>query len=170
MLKFAFGFGAALGRDRHALQVAQRIEQILRRLRGHVVAHAIFGIEPKGRRGLEGATERHQQRSGDIPLCQSDVLRARAVHVHKEPRLVERLLDVQVGRSRYVLDLLHQLLGEVMVRHFIVADDLNIDGRRQAEVQDLRRHVDRQRIERNSGKLREPASRAGPRRSRSVGR
>ena len=81
-------------------------------------------------------------------MRQPDVLRAGAIHVDEESGLVERLLDVQVSRSRHVLDLLHQLLGEVVIAHLIVANNLDIDRRRQAEVQDLRRHVHRQRSRR----------------------
>ena len=85
-------------------------------------------------------------------LLQADLLGLGAVHVDHELRVVEGLLDAQVGDTGDVLDLVQQLLGEGAVAVHVCADDLDIDGRRKSEVEDLRDHVDGQRVEGDAGK------------------
>ena len=62
--------GEDLGRigavHRQVLQVLQRTDIVLGRLDHDVVADAVFGIEPEGRRGLETAAEGIQDGGGDI--------------------------------------------------------------------------------------------------------
>ena len=92
----------------------------------------------------ESCRSSSQQIAGDVALAIANLLRASAIDIDVQLRHVERLLDAQVGRSRHILDLLHQLLGQIAVLSHCVADHLDIDWRRQAEVQDLAHHVRRQ--------------------------
>ena len=69
----------------------------------------------------------------DIPLRQSDVLRLGTVHIDEKMRIIERLLDVQVGRARYVDDLPEQPVDEFAVALQVLADYLDIDRSRQVQ-------------------------------------
>ena len=126
----------------------------MRRLHGDVVADAVVGVEPEVRRGLEAAAGGGQQALGDVALLRPMLAGLGAIHVDHEFGIVEGLLDAQVGGSGDVLDLVEQLLGEGAIAVQVGADDLDIDGRGKAEVEDLRDHVDGQRVEGHAGKAR----------------
>ena len=87
-------------RERDFFEIGQRLQRILRRLRGDVVADAILWIEPEGRTGLVAAAGRDQQAAGDIPLCQADVLGLGAIHIDEKVRVVKGLLDVRIRCAR----------------------------------------------------------------------
>ena len=125
----------------------------MRRLNGDVVGDAVFGIEIEVGGGLEAAAERHQQALRHILLRQADGLGAGAVHIHRHVGIVEGLLDARVGRAGNIADLIEHALGQGAVAIEIRADDLNIDGRREAEVENLRDDVHRQHVERDAGIL-----------------
>ncbi len=72
---------------------------------------------------------------------------AGAVHVHRHVGMVEGLLDARVGGAGNIADLVQHALGQGAVAVEIRADDLNIDRRGEAEVQNLRHDVHRQHIE-----------------------
>src|SRR5579862_9168651 len=67
--------------------------------------------------------------------------------------LVERLLDAQVSRPWHVSNSLHQFACPLPVAFEIVAHHLNIDGRGQSKVQNLRDHVRGEKSKHYSGKL-----------------
>ena len=143
---------AAVGRsERNVVDVLQVVEQILRRLHGDRVADAVARVEPEVRSGLEAAAGSCEQAACNIGLPQSQLAGPGAVHIHHQFRIVEGLLDAQVGGAGYMLDLVQQLFGNGPVAVHISADDLDIDGSRQAEVEDLRDHVDGQRVEGDAG-------------------
>src|SRR5579864_5239030 len=56
-------------------------------------------------------------------------------------RLIERLLNPQVRRSRHISDLLQKLTCPCSVPFQIVACHLNVDWSRQSKIQYLRDHV-----------------------------
>src|ERR1700692_3605156 len=66
---------------------------------------------------------------------------------------VERLLNVQVGRAGHIADVLQQAIDKFAIALQVVANHLDIDGRRQTEIKNLRHHVHRQGIERGARKL-----------------
>ena len=69
-------------------------------------------------------------------------------------RLLEGLLDARVGDAGNALDPRQHCVGVGSVRCQIVADHLQIDRRRRAEVQDLADHVggqERRRSRRETG-------------------
>ena len=151
------GAGGLLRRERtgdgQAIQRGQRVESVLRGLDGHVVADAAFGIEIEAGGGLEAAAEGHQQALRHILLRQADGLGAGAVHVHRHIGIVEGLLDARVGCAGNIADLIEHALGEGAVAVEVGADDLNIDGRREAEVENLGDDVHRQRVKSDAGIL-----------------
>ena len=78
------------------LQRGHGVEPVLRRLRGDVVADAVARIEIEVGRGLKAAAQRDQDALRHILLGQADGRGARAVHVHRHVRIVERLLDARI--------------------------------------------------------------------------
>ncbi len=88
-----------------------------------------------------------------ILLGQPDLLGPGAVHIHGQIGLVERLLDARIGRAGNIADLVEHAFGEGAVAIQIRADNLDVDGRREAEVQNLRDNVHRQHIKRDAGIL-----------------
>ena len=113
----------------------------------------ILRIHPERRRGLGAAGQRHQHARGDVALGEAHLLRARAVDVHAQFRLVECLLDAQVGDAGNMLDPAHQCVGVGAILLALEADHLDVDRCRQAEVEDLADDVGRQEGERGAGKL-----------------
>ncbi len=78
--------------------------------------------------------------------------RAAAVGDDTQLGLVEGLLDAQVHEPRHVAQLLQHLVREIPILR-ARADDLDVDGRRQAEVEDLADDVGRQERERRAREL-----------------
>jgi hypothetical protein len=66
---------------------------------------------------------------------------------------VEGLLDAGVGGAGNVFHVVEQLLGVDAVVLQIGSDDLDVDGRGEAEVEDLGDDVDRQDVEGDAGEL-----------------
>ena len=143
--------GLPVARDRQRLQRAQRVDLVLRRLHHDGIGHAVVGIEPVGRRDLRAAREIDDQAVGDVALGQPDILRAGAVDIDVEGRIVRRLLDARVGDAGNAADLAEQLVGIGEVGLEIGAADLHVDRRRRAEVQDLADDVGRQEREAHAG-------------------
>ncbi len=81
------------------------------------------------------------------------ILRLGAVYIDKKMRVVERLLDVQIGGPGHVTYILQQLVDKYAIALYVVANDLDIDGGRQTEIEDLGNHIHGQGVERNSWKL-----------------
>ena len=134
-----------------AAQRRQAVEPVLRGLRGDVVADPVARVEIEIGRGLEASAERDQNALSDILLREPDGGCARAVHVHRHAGVVERLLDAGIDGAGNVAHVVEHALGQGAVCVEIGAHDLDVDGRRQAEVQDLRDDVHRQRIKRHAG-------------------
>ena len=138
--------------DRQGLQRAQRIDLVLRRLHHDRIGHAIVRIEIVGRRDLRAARQVDDQAVGDIALGQADILRAGAVDIDIEGRIVGRLLDARIGDAGDPANPAQQLIGVGEIRVHVGAADLQVDRRRRAEIQDLADDVGRQERERHAGK------------------
>ena len=139
------------GRDRQRLQRAERIHLVLRRLHHDRIGHAVIRIEVVGRRYLRGAGKVDHETVGDVALGQADILRAGAVDVDVEGRIVRRLLDARIRDAGNPADLGQQIVGISEVGAEIGAADLQVDRRRRAEVQDLADDVGRQEGEADAG-------------------
>ncbi len=133
--------------DRQRLQRAQRIDLVLRRLHHDRVGHAVVRIEVVGRRDLRAAGQIDDQAVGDVALGQPDILRAGAVDIDVEGRIVGRLLDARIGDAGNPANPAQQLVGIGEIRGQIGAADLQVDRRRRAEIQDLADDVGRQERE-----------------------
>ena len=93
---------------------------------------------------LGASGERDQETVGDVALGQANFAGERSIDVHVDLRIVEHLLDAQIGDAGNRADALEQVRGIGVVGLLIATNDLNVDRRRQAEVQDLRDDIGRQ--------------------------
>src|SRR5262249_13255895 len=129
----------------------QRVDAILGRLHPDGVVHAILEVEPVVGRDLGNAREGHEQARGDVLLREPELLRAPPVDVDVDGRYVHDLLQADVDGAGDGAAATYQILRDPQVRR-IAADDLHVDGRRQAEVQDLPHDVGRLEEEHEIGK------------------
>ena len=67
----------------------------------------------------------------------AELLGLGAVHGDVEPRFVVNLLDVDIDRAGNLLELIRDLVGQRQVLGHVLADELDVDRRGQAEVEDL---------------------------------
>jgi hypothetical protein len=102
---------------------------------------------------LEAAAQGHQEAAGHVLLRQADHLGASAVHVHGEPGIVERLLNARIGDAGNIANFIEHALGQGAIAVEVRAHDLNIDGRGEAEVQNLGHDVHWKHIEGDAGVL-----------------
>ena len=130
-------------RHRDSGQGLQGIEMVLGHLRRHLIAHAVGRIQKKRGRGLKTPAQGDQQAGRHIPLGESDLLHFRAVRLHLQARQIEHLLDMHVHRAGNVAKLIGDFVGDVVIRLLVPADDLDVNGRGQPEVQDLADDVGR---------------------------
>ncbi len=73
-----------------------------------------------------------------------------SVNVNLKPGQVERFLNAQVNRAGDVFEFTHQPLGESPIGAQVLAHHLDIDGRREAEIQNLADHVRGQDVKRHA--------------------
>ncbi len=97
---------------RQILEGGQGVQPVFRRLRRHVVGHAVLGIEPEIRRGLGGAGQRGGQRVGDVALGQPHLRHAAAVGIHLKLGHVAGLLHARVHQAGNFADLAQDAEGE----------------------------------------------------------
>src|SRR5262249_61354094 len=79
---------------------------------------------------------RHEQARGDVLLREPELLRAPPVDVDVDGRRVDDLLQADVDGAGDGAHTTHQVLRDLHVLR-VAADELHVDRRRQAEVQDL---------------------------------
>ncbi len=109
------GLAPEVAGDRNVLQLLQGVDTVLRSLRRDGVAHAILGIEPVSRRGLETAAQRNQQVGRNVALREADQLRLGPVNIDVQMRFIERLLDAQISGSGNHFDSSQQFVGELAI-------------------------------------------------------
>ena len=146
------GTAAAGRRQRQRLQRAQRVHLVLRRLHHDRIGHAIVRVEVVGRGHLRAARQVDDEAVGDVAFGQADILRAGAVDIDIEARVVRRLLNARVGDAGDPANPVQQLVGIGEVLGHVGAANLQIDRRRRAEIQDLADDVGRQERECHAGK------------------
>ena len=142
----------ALAADGDILEVRQRRGGILRCLRYHAVGHTGLRIEPERRRGLETSTQRDQQVVGDVELGKAALHGLGAIHSQLNARLIEKLVNPEVDGARDGLELAQKICREGVIGFHIRAGQLNVDGSRQTEVENLAHDVRRLSEEREVGK------------------
>ena len=119
----------------------ERLDVLLAVLRADEVVVAVALINPERWREIDGAVQGGDDVLDDVLLCQPDLGRLHAVDVHVKLRRVEPLLDAHVHCSRHRLGEAFDLLRNLASDFELVALHLNVDGRRQAEVQRRRHHA-----------------------------
>ena len=122
-------------------------EPILRSLRDDRIGHAILRVDPERRSDLETAGQTFLQALCDVAFVQADLRRAHPVDLDAKRRIVGRLLDSRVGDAGDAGDLSQQFVGVNVVGGELGADDLNVDRRGKAEIENLRDDVGRQESE-----------------------
>jgi len=113
----------------------------LRRLHRHLIGDAIRGIEPEIGGGLETATQRDENALRDITGIHADLGDSGAVDVHPDRRQIHQLLHVHVSGAGHLAEAVGNLIRERMAGLDIGADDLNVDGSGQTEIQNLSNDV-----------------------------
>ncbi len=120
---------------------------VLRRLHSNIVADVVLRVEVERRRGLEAAAQAGEHGVGHVVLAVADLLGASPIDIDRPVRQIEGLLDTHVGGAWNMADLFHHVLGQIVVLVDGTADDLHVNLRWKAEVQDLAHHVGRQIVE-----------------------
>jgi len=84
---------ARLGaRDGQVLQLAQRVDAVLRGLDYNWIGNAVSGIEPEGRRDLEAGRQIDYQAIGDVALGDAGKPSASAVDINAKFGIMRGLL------------------------------------------------------------------------------
>src|SRR5580700_1251872 len=123
------------------LQALHTIDAVLGRLHGHVVADAVFGIEPESGSGLKTGAKGYENVLCNVAGLQADGLCARAINIHTDRGAVKGLLYVDIDGTGDVADLVGKFFREQIVSLLIGAGHLHIDGGGNAEIQNLRDDV-----------------------------
>ncbi len=139
--------------DGDILNVLDRLDSVLRGLRNQVVVHAVLPVDEEHRRDLKAPAQRVQHTRSNVFFLVSRLQCFGPVHSYIERRIIERLLDMQVGQPGDLMQLRHDVLGNVVIGLNVVSFDLNVDRRGQAEIENLGHDVGRQKIEGRPGKL-----------------
>ena len=153
------GVARAGAGDRDVVQILQRVQPVLRRLGRDGVADAGLRIQPEGRRRLAAAAERDQQVVGDVALGEPASCALGAIDVDVQLRLskgcwMRRSADARdhagAGCSSWSAN------RRLACR--LSPDHLDVDRRRQPEVQDLADDVGGKERERRRREIVAPAS------------
>src|SRR5258708_11366566 len=127
--------------DRHAWDILQRLDGILRRLSNQVILHAVLPVQEEIWRSLKAAAQRDQQTIGDVARREPALCGLGAVYLDVKSRVIEILLNARIGQAWHMAKLPQQLVGELAIPVQVRSLDLDIDGRRRPEVQNLRDHI-----------------------------
>src|SRR5438270_2980040 len=127
------------------------IENVLRGLCCNQVRDTHLGVHPEVRRDLCAGTQRDIEIVGDIELGQAELGCLGAIYVEVQIRAVQDLMDVGIDNSRDTGDPALNLSGEREIRG-VESLNLDVNRRRQSEIQNLTHDVGRLEIE---GQVRE---------------
>src|SRR4029077_16830278 len=99
------------------------------------------------------------QAGAEVAHGESGLSRLGAVNGHVELRIVETLVDPEIGQSVHLTKLVQHLVGDAAIALDVRPLDLDVDRGRQAKVDDLRHDVGGQEVEGHAGEdLRERPS------------
>ena len=117
------------------------------------VADAVSRIQPEFRRGLKTAAQRNQRAVGDIVLRVPALFGLGAIDGDVDLGLIERLVHPQIGGAGNGLELIEKIDRELAVGFDIGAAHLNVDGRGQAEIEDLADDIGGHEVKRDARKF-----------------
>ena len=123
------------------LDVLDRGYVRLRKLHLNLIRDPRSGIGPIVRRHEPARGSCRQERTAHPGGRYSQLSRALAVHVDVDAGIVERLVVLQVAQRRYLGDFGAKFRGKGAIGAEVRAADVDFDGRRSAEVHDLRDDV-----------------------------
>jgi hypothetical protein len=126
---------------RLSAQGVDGIDFELRRLYLDLIVHAVYRIEPLIRGGLAAGAERNEHAVGDIALGQPRLMGLAAVDRDFDLGGMHLLVDMDVDSAGHDSHCALDLLGKTISGDRIAGHDLHINGRGDAEIQDLIRHV-----------------------------
>src|SRR5258708_29231077 len=89
----------------------------------------------------------------DVMGGETKLFRLRALDPEAEIRLIERLLDPEIGCSWDISHFRQHDIRVAPVRFQVIAYDLNVDGCGQSKIENLPDHVGGQESERNAREL-----------------
>src|SRR5476649_1093192 len=127
---------------------------VLRYFSHQRITHAVLRIEPEVRRGLRAARQRDQQVLRNIALREAGLHRLGPVYVDVDRGFVAGLLNTCIDQATNGPQLRQQVVRHYAVLVELVADDLDVDRSREAEVQDLADDIRREECEGGAGKRR----------------
>ncbi len=131
------GLPSGAAGDRGAAERVHGIDLELRGLHGDLVVHSVDGIEPLVGRRLAARTERDQHAIGDVSLGEAGLIGLAAIDVHLDLRRMDLLVDVNVDRAGNDGDFALDFLGDLVAGGRVTRNHLNVDGRGQAEIENL---------------------------------
>src|SRR5208283_1439449 len=119
------------------------VEAVFGRLHGDRIGHAVAWVGPEVGRHLIAGAEGDVQVLGDALGGGAEFGGAVAVDVDKELRGVDDLMQMHVDGAGNVAQPGADVAGDGQVVGAVASHHLDVDGSRQAEVQDLRHDVGR---------------------------
>src|SRR4029453_7993847 len=147
------GPGRGVPADRNILQVLEGLDRILRSLGDQAVVHPVLPVEELHGGDLIAPAEREEHAVRNVAGGEAGPRGLGAVHAHLQLRVVEILVDAEIGETGNPAKLVEDLVGDLPVALDVGPFDLHVDGRRKTEVQDLRHDVGGHEVEGNAGKL-----------------
>src|SRR6266852_8690354 len=90
--------------DRHALDILQRLDGILRRLSNQVILDAVLPIQEEIWRSLKAAAQRDQQAIGDVARREAALHCLGAVDLDVKSRVIEILLNARIGQAWHMAE------------------------------------------------------------------
>src|SRR4029077_2577598 len=133
--------GGERGRYWRVANLVERAHQAFRSLDRDVIGNPGDGIGPEVGRDLLRRAQADIEVIGDSLRAEPQLQRARPVDVHHEGRRIELLLEMSIGDTRNARETAAPLPGHAPVGRTIATNDLNVDLRRQSEIEDLGDHV-----------------------------
>src|SRR6476619_3279830 len=120
---------------------------MLRGLDRYRIVDPVFRIGPKVGCHLEAGAERDKQAVGDIALSKAELLGAGPIDFYAQLWCVRHLMQADVNRARNLLHPPLDLTRDCIVRLVGKTGDLNVDWRRQTEIQNLADDIRRLEVE-----------------------
>ena len=125
------------------------------------VGHAVCVVEPEIRLDLSAAGQRDEQAVRDVALTEPHLVCEGTVDRDIDLRIAVGLLDTRIGDPGHLANSFEELARVGVIGILVRSRHLQIDRRRQPEIEDLRDDVGRQEREGRAGKLSAAARSAG---------
>ena len=139
--------------DRDIFEILDGLHPVLRRLRGHLIVHAVFPVQEEHWGNLKATAETIEHALAHIARSVSALLRFGPVNIDLVHRIVHRLLNTKVHQAGNLTQLRCEIGGELCASPDIISAELDVNGRREPKVQDLGRDVGGKEIKGRTRKL-----------------